>query len=202
MRHLVKNATRQAWKSARQRIGFCNGTGLLMKLNESAALFHDSLQLVMHCRECIAYRDINILVLLPINSKLIARQRNVDRDAIWPSLMLMFCSCSMLTRQAMNSPAKASSRRTCSTAICVRLSEGSKPRNRRCKGVFIDRMLTARPPAAPLRGWRTVIRSGVPPRDAAVTLSQPDTSRRKYQLPQKTQRQAQSKTPRSPPAGH
>lgn len=61
-----------------------------MKLNESAALFHDSLQLVMHCRECIAYRDINILVLLPINSKLIARQRNVDRDAIWPSLMLMF----------------------------------------------------------------------------------------------------------------
>lgn len=61
-----------------------------MKLDLSAALLHDGLELAMHCRERIAYRDINILMLLPIHSKLIARQRNVNRNAIRPSLMLMF----------------------------------------------------------------------------------------------------------------
>lgn len=90
MRYLPNNATRQAWKSPRLRIGFCEGTSLLMKLDLSTALIHDGLQLAMHCRKCIAYRDIHILVLLPINSKLVAWQRNVDRNTIRPSLMLMF----------------------------------------------------------------------------------------------------------------
>jgi hypothetical protein len=61
-----------------------------MKLDLSTALFHDGLQLAMHCQKRIANRDINVLVLLPIHSKLIARQRNVDRNAIRPALMLMF----------------------------------------------------------------------------------------------------------------
>ena len=78
MRHLTNGATRPAWKSARLRIGFRSGTGLLMKLDLSTALFHDGLKLAMHCGKCIAYRDIDILVLLPIHRKLIARQRNVD----------------------------------------------------------------------------------------------------------------------------
>jgi hypothetical protein len=71
-------------------IRLCAGADLLMELNLSATLFHNRFELAMHRRESIAYCDINIFVLLPIHSKLKAWQRNIDRYAIWPSLMLVF----------------------------------------------------------------------------------------------------------------
>jgi hypothetical protein len=53
-------------------------------------LFDNSRQFATYCLKSITHSDINILVLMPIDGEFMAGQRNVNRNAIGPTLMLVF----------------------------------------------------------------------------------------------------------------